>query len=68
MACLRSNSRENRSGCYPRPPGRVKATLSGGEDVVGEEPQLGPLQQNGGPSDTEAIAATSPAYNQIPVA
>jgi hypothetical protein len=37
-------------------------------DVVEADPQLGPLQPNGGPTDTEAITASSPAYHQIPVA
>jgi hypothetical protein len=33
----------------------------------GVNPDLGPLQNNGGPTDTEAPATDSPALNQIPL-
>jgi hypothetical protein len=35
-----------------------------GSDVLGIEPQLGPLADNGGPTRTMALAATSPAVNK----
>ena len=37
-------------------------------DVVETNPQLGPLQNNGGGTDTEAILAGSPAHDVIPAA
>jgi hypothetical protein len=37
-------------------------------DIVGKDPKLGPLQANGGPTQTMAIALTSPALNAIPPA
>jgi IPT/TIG domain len=37
-------------------------------DVVEQDPQLGPLQDNGGPTLTQAITSASPAYHVIPVA
>jgi MYXO-CTERM domain-containing protein len=35
----------------------------GGGNVLGQDPQLGPLQANGGPTLTQLPAATSPAIN-----
>ncbi len=32
-------------------------------NIIGEDPQLGPLQNNGGPYNTMALAVTSPALN-----
>jgi hypothetical protein len=37
-------------------------------DKVGKNPKLGPLQNHGGPTQTMAIAPTSPAFNAIPKA
>jgi hypothetical protein len=37
-----------------------------GTDKVGVDPKLAPLQGNGGPTETMAIALTSPASNAIP--
>jgi hypothetical protein len=37
--------------------------VNGAGDRVGVDPGLGPLQDNGGPTKTEAIAASSPAYD-----
>jgi hypothetical protein len=37
-------------------------------DVTGQPPKLGPLQANGGPTQTMAIAAASPAFDAIPPA
>jgi hypothetical protein len=34
-------------------------------DVVGESPDLGPLQDNGGPTETQAIPSTSPAASLV---
>ena len=35
-------------------------------DVVEQDPQLGPLQENGGPTETMAITPASPAFHKIP--
>ena len=35
-----------------------------GSNLLGVDPQLGPLGDNGGPTQTMAIAATSPAVNK----
>ncbi len=35
-----------------------------GSDLLGVDPQLGPLQDNGGPTSTMALTATSPAVNK----
>ena len=35
-----------------------------GSNLIGVDPQLGPLQDNGGPTETMAITATSPAVNR----
>jgi hypothetical protein len=35
-----------------------------GSDLVGVDPQLGPLADNGGPTQTMALAPTSPAVNR----
>jgi len=37
-------------------------------DITGKAAKLGPLQNNGGPTQTMAIPATSPAFNAIPQA
>jgi fibronectin-binding autotransporter adhesin len=37
-------------------------------DKVSKNPKLGPLASNGGPTQTMAIVATSPAFNAIPKA
>ena len=39
------------------------STFLGTSDLTGQNPQLGPLQDNGGPTWTHAIPKTSPAYN-----
>jgi fibronectin-binding autotransporter adhesin len=48
-----------------RNPADCSVTLKG-TDKVGVDPKLGPLQANGGPTQTMAIALTSPARNAIP--
>jgi hypothetical protein len=35
----------------------------GGNDLVGADPKLGPLQNNGGATDTQALLSDSPAIN-----
>jgi hypothetical protein len=35
-----------------------------GSDLIGSDPQLGPLAENGGPTATMALAPTSPAVNK----
>jgi hypothetical protein len=40
--------------------------LTGGGDLTNTDPQLGPLQPNGGTTSTMALAATSPAIDRIP--
>lgn len=39
------------------------ATVVGADNVTGVDPQLGPLQDNGGPTFTRMIPSTSPAHN-----
>ncbi|MEM8642822.1 MAG: DUF4347 domain-containing protein [Cyanobacteria bacterium P01_G01_bin.54] len=39
------------------------ATISGSNNIFGQDPLLQPLADNGGPTQTHAIAATSPAVN-----
>ena len=39
------------------------ASISGANNVTGVNPQLGPLQDNGGPTFTRMIPATGPAFN-----
>jgi uncharacterized repeat protein (TIGR01451 family) len=41
--------------------------LSLSTDVSGVDPQLGPLAANGGPTQTMALASTSPAVDTIPL-
>jgi hypothetical protein len=36
---------------------------AGNHDVIGQDPALGPLQDNGGPTQTMAITNSSPAWN-----
>ncbi len=38
--------------------------ISGGTDVLGKDPHLGPLQDNGGPTDTHALLSRSPAIDR----
>ena len=40
--------------------------LAGSGDLANTDPQLGPLQDNGGPTDTHALLLGSPAANVIP--
>ena len=40
--------------------------LSAPTDVSNADPLLGPLQNNGGPTDTLALAANSPAVDRVP--
>lgn len=39
------------------------ATFAGANNITGVDPQLGPLQNNGGPTETMEPAPTSPAVN-----
>jgi hypothetical protein len=43
--------------------GQVTETVPG-SNLIGANPQLGPLQNNGGPSPTQALPATSPAVDK----
>ncbi len=47
--------------------GTVNGTFSGDNNLLGVDPELGPLQDNGGPTLTMAISETSPAVDLIPV-
>ena len=40
------------------------ATITGGPNIFGQDPKLGPLANNGGPTQTQAPAATSPAVDK----
>jgi Ca2+-binding RTX toxin-like protein len=39
-------------------------TLTGGPNITGQDPKLGPLADNGGPTPTEALLVGSPAIDQ----
>lgn len=41
------------------------ATLLGGSTILTADPELGPLQNNGGPTDTQALAPGSPAIGVV---
>lgn len=41
--------------------------VSGGDNILGQDPLLGPLADNGGPTKTHALLTGSPALDQIPV-
>jgi predicted outer membrane repeat protein len=43
--------------------GQVTETVPG-SNLIGANPQLGPLQNNGGPSPTQALPSTSPAVDK----
>ena len=38
----------------------------GGSDVLGKDPRLGPLRNNGGPTNTHALPSRSPAIDRAP--
>ena len=40
------------------------ATITGGPNITGQDPKLGPLADNGGPTPTEALLPGSPAIDQ----
>jgi Right handed beta helix region len=40
------------------------AAITGGPNIFGQDPQLGALQNNGGPTPTQAPAATGPAVDK----
>ncbi len=40
--------------------------LTGGTDLTNTDPQLGPLQANGGPTQTMVPSSTSPAIDDVP--
>jgi len=46
------------------PAGATLAESIPGSDLIGVDPQLGPLQDNGGPTATMALPPTSPAVNK----
>jgi hypothetical protein len=46
------------------PSGATLTETVAGSDMISFDPQLGPLQNNGGPTETMAIPATSPAVNR----
>jgi hypothetical protein len=46
------------------PAGAELAELVPGSDLLGVDPQLGPLAANGGPTETMALPPTSPAVNK----
>ena len=50
---------ENNSGCT--------LTVAIGGDLLGVDPNLGPLQNNGGTTNTHALLAPSPAIDYVPV-
>ena len=46
------------------PSGATLTETVAGSNLIGVDPQLGPLQNNGGPTETMAITASSPAVNK----
>ena len=46
------------------PSGATLTETVAGSNLIGVDPQLGPLQNNGGPTETMAITASSPAVNR----
>ena len=46
------------------PSGATLTETVAGSNLIGVDPQLGPLQNNGGPTETMALPATSPAVNR----
>ena len=40
------------------------ATITGGPNIFGQDPMLGPLADNGGPTPTQALELVSPAIDQ----
>jgi hypothetical protein len=40
------------------------ATITGGPNIFGQDPKLGPLADNGGPTPTQALELGSPAIDQ----
>jgi hypothetical protein len=54
--------------CEPSARGSTPPVTPPVGDLVGADPKLGALQDNGGPTETEALAATSPAHSAIPAA
>jgi hypothetical protein len=46
------------------PAGATLTEAVPGSDLLGADPQLGPLQDNGGTTQTMAVSATSPAINK----
>jgi hypothetical protein len=47
--------------------GPSSADTSCGFDLSSADPQLGPLQNNGGPTETQALPSTSPAIGRVPI-
>lgn len=41
----------------------IQGTITGGNNIVGQDPLLGPLADNGGPTRTHALLPGSPAIN-----
>ncbi len=48
---------------FGNPTGATLTETVAGSNLLGVDPQLGPLQNNGGPTETMAITASSPAVN-----
>jgi Ca2+-binding RTX toxin-like protein len=40
------------------------ATIAGSPNIIGQDPKLGPLADNGGPTQTQALSEGSPAIDQ----
>ena len=68
----------SKNDCYAFPAGQIKDGLAAGDGHLNltfptascpgivADPRLGPLQENGGPTPTMAIAPPSPAIDRIP--
>jgi len=64
--CLPTDSDVTSKGYNIESPGNTCGFDQGTDQVV-PDPMLGPLQDNGGPTETHALLPGSPAINQIPV-
>jgi hypothetical protein len=78
----RTSAQDFRARVSPREGGAVSHVATSGElaraargctlttagDLTGVDPQLGPLQDNGGPTPTHALAPTSPVLGFVTVA
>jgi hypothetical protein len=66
--CANFGSIDDRGYNLEDDPGASCGFAPTSHDIVGQSPKLGPLANNGGPTQTMALLAGSPAIDQIPTA